>query len=183
MNTDVYATRYVPIRYRTRSQDEFLVRRTARNLKIPTMGAIAIAAPQMAALIETPCWLVPVPASTGSLAANSALACAIAGFASGARVTCAIGRAHPVDSSRTRRLRGLPRLTADQHAIIRTAGPMLPLPVYFVDNVITTGATVAACRHALGWGIGLAYAYASTVQHDHQLSWLGSPDFAIPTLH
>jgi hypothetical protein len=39
---------------------------------------------------------------------------------------------------------------------------MRPLPVYFVDNVITTGTTVAACRRALGWGHGLAYADAST---------------------
>jgi hypothetical protein len=39
---------------------------------------------------------------------------------------------------------------------------MQPLPVYFVDNVITTGATIVACRLALGWGTGLAYADAST---------------------
>jgi hypothetical protein len=38
---------------------------------------------------------------------------------------------------------------------------MQPLPVYFVDNVITTGITIAACRRALGWGTGLAYADAS----------------------
>jgi hypothetical protein len=36
------------------------------------------------------------------------------------------------------------------------------MPVYFVDNVITTGTTIAACRRAFGWGIGLAYADAST---------------------
>ena len=39
---------------------------------------------------------------------------------------------------------------------------MQALPVYFVDNVITTGTTLAACRRALGWGTGLAYADAST---------------------
>jgi len=33
---------------------------------------------------------------------------------------------------------------------------MQPWPVYFVDNVITTGTTIAACRRALGWGTGLA---------------------------
>jgi hypothetical protein len=38
-------------------------------------------------------------------------------------------------------------------------------PLYFVDNVITTGTTIAACRRALGWGIGLAYADASTRPH------------------
>ena len=101
---------------------------------IPTDTAIQIAAPAMAALIDGPCWLVPVPASDGSLTANFALARAIAEMVPGARVKCAIGRAHPVESSNTRSLRGLPRLTIEQHAIIRTTDPMKPLPVYFVDN-------------------------------------------------
>ena len=39
---------------------------------------------------------------------------------------------------------------------------MQRMPVYFVDNVITTGTTIAACRRALGWATGLAYADAST---------------------
>jgi hypothetical protein len=29
---------------------------------------------------------------------------------------------------------------------------MEPLPVYFVDNVITTGNTIRAARAVLGWG-------------------------------
>jgi hypothetical protein len=62
-------------------------------------------------------------------------------------------------------MRGLFGLTVEQHAIIRTSGPMQLLPVYFVDNVITTGTTIAACRRALGWGIGLAYADASRCPH------------------
>jgi hypothetical protein len=49
--------------------------------------------------------------------------------------------------------------------IIRTAGPIQLMPLYFVDNVITTGTTIAACRRALGWGIGLAYADASRCSH------------------
>jgi hypothetical protein len=44
------------------------------------------------------------------------------------------------------------------------------LPVYFVDNVITTGTTIAACRRALGWGAGLAYADASTPHNTRRLS-------------
>ena len=104
---------------------------------------------------------MPVPASDGSLTANFALSSAIAEMVPGARVKCAITRAHPVESSKSRHLRGLPRLTTDEHAIIRTSGPMKSLPVYFVDNVITTGTTIAACRRALGWGAGLAYADAS----------------------
>jgi hypothetical protein len=108
---------------------------------------------------------VPVPASSGSLIANLALAQAIAELVPGAHVKCAIGRAHPVESSLRRRRRGLYGLTVEEHAIVRTVGPIELLPVYFVDNVITTGTTVAACRRALGWGTGLAYADASTRPH------------------
>jgi predicted amidophosphoribosyltransferase len=162
MNTDIYAAKYVPPGYRTASPDEIHARRTAQNLKVASEEAIQMAAPAMAALIDGPCWLVPVPASNGSLTANLALARAIAEYVPGARVKCAIARAHPVESSCERRLRGLHGLTVEQHAIIRTAGPMQPLPVHFVDNVTTTGTTIAACRRALGWGTGLAYADAST---------------------
>jgi hypothetical protein len=158
----MHAAKYVPIAYRTPSPEEIIVRRTAWDLKIPTAAAIQMAAPLMAALIDSPCWLVPVPASNGSLSANLALARAIADIVLGVRVTCAIGRAYPVESSARRRMHGIFGLTVEQHAIIRTTGPMQLLPVYFVDNVITTGTTIAACRRAFGWGIGLAYADAST---------------------
>ena len=157
----MHAAKYVPIAYRTPSPEEVIARHTARDLKIPTAAAIQIAAPQMAALIDSSCWLVPVPASNGSLSANLALARAIAELMIGARVKCALGRAYPVESSASRRMRGLPGLTVEQHVIIRTSGPMQLLSVYFVDNVITTGTTIEACRRALGWGIGLAYADAS----------------------
>jgi len=168
MQTDTYVTKYVPIRCRVASPEEITARHVARQLKIPTAAAIRIAAPQMALLIDGSCWLVPVPASNGSLDANLVLAQGIAEFLSNGRVKCAIGRAHPVESSAQRRLRGLSGLTIQQHAIIRTAGPMDPLPVYFVDNVITTGTTIAACRRALGWGTGLVYADASSL-HSAQL--------------
>jgi hypothetical protein len=102
------------------------------------------------------------PASNTSISANLILARAIAEFVTTARVICAIARTHPVESAYRRRLRGLPGLTHEEHAIIRVSGPIEPLPAYFVDNVITTGTTVAACRRALGWGVGLAYADAST---------------------
>jgi hypothetical protein len=161
----MHAAKYVPLGYRTLSPEEIIVRRTARELKIPTAAAVQIAAPQMAALIDGPCWLVPVPASNGCLVANLALARAIAELVLGARVKCAIGRSHPVQSSASRRMRGLFGLTVEEHAIFRASGPMQFLPLYFVDNVITTGTTIAACRLALGWGIGLAYADASRCSH------------------
>lgn len=159
---DQYVAKYVGLGSRTPNQEEIAVRRTAQDLKIPTEDAIEHAAKEMAFLVVGPCWLVPVPASDGSTAANLALANAIAQRVRGARVKCAVGRARPVESSCERRLRGLLGLTVSQHAIVRTAGPMEPLRVYFIDNIITTGTTIAACRRALGWGMGLAYADAST---------------------
>ena len=161
MNTDTYVLKYVPIGCRTPSPEEIIARRIAQDLKIPATEAVRIAAPEMAALVDDPCWLVPVPASNGSVIANLTLARAIAELVPGARVKCAIGRLHPVESSSLRRMRGMPGLTVEQHAIIRTVGPILFFPVYFVDNVITTGTTIAACRRALGWGIGLTYADTS----------------------
>ncbi len=115
----------------------------------------------MASLIEGPCWLVPVPASDGSVRANRALANAIADLVSGARVICALARTKVVMASSLRRVQGLPGLTVEDHHIIRIAGPLKLLPVYFIDNVVTTGTTLAACRRALGWGSGLTYADAS----------------------
>src|ERR1035437_7837011 len=66
----MHAAKYVPIGYRTPSSEEIIARRIAQDLKIPTAAAIQIAAPLMAALIDGPCWLVPVPASNGSPKVN-----------------------------------------------------------------------------------------------------------------
>jgi hypothetical protein len=160
-NTRSVAKYYSP-RARPLTPEEAAVRATAYALKQTTPEAITIAAPAMAALITGPCWLVPVPASRGNLVPNLTLARAIAQLVPGARVKCAVARVHPVESSCKRRLRGLLGLVAADQAMVRIAGPMEPLPLYFVDNVITTGATITACRRTLGWGTGLTYADAST---------------------
>jgi hypothetical protein len=169
IRADRYASKYVPFNWRTVNPDEREGRRIAWGLKAGQEAAIQAAAPGMAALIDGPCWLVPVPASDGSLAANLKLAIAIATLVPGVRVKCALARAHAVESSRERRLHGHFGLTIAQHAIIRTAGPMQALPVHFVDDVITTGTTIAACRRALGWGTGLAYADGSTWRNTRSL--------------
>jgi hypothetical protein len=158
----LFVAKYVSPRARPLTPDEAAIRGTAYALKQATPEALAIAAPAMGALVSGPCWLVPVPASSGNLVPNLTLARAIAQCVPGARVKCAVARARPVESSCRRRLRGLLGLLAADHAIVRIAGPMEPLPLYFVDNVITTGATITACRRALGWGTGLTYADAST---------------------
>ena len=162
---DHCASKYVPVNWRIVSRDENEAGRIAWGLEVGAENAIQLAAPGMAALIDGPCWLVPVPASDGSLTANLKLAGAIAALVPGARVKCALARAHPVESSCNRRLDGHFDPTVPQHAIVRTTGPMQAMPVYFVDNVITTGTTIAACRRALGWGTGLAYANGSTCRN------------------
>jgi hypothetical protein len=103
----------------------------------------------------------PSHASSCSLAANLVLADAIVRLVPGAQVKCALARIRPVESSCRRRVRGMPGLVAADHTMIRTADLIDFLPIYFVDNVSTTGATLPACRDALGAGTGLAYADAS----------------------
>ena len=157
------AARYVPSAWRRMSPDDELVRRTAWELKVPTAEALAIAAPMMAALLDPePCWLIPVPASSGSVEANLALACAMRRLIPGARVVVGIRRRHPVESSCIRRRRGLIGLSVREHAFVRCVGPLFRLPVWFVDNVATTGTTIKAAHLAFGTGDGLVYADASS---------------------
>src|SRR5258708_34875785 len=104
----MHVAKYVPIGYRTPSPEEIIASRITRDLKIPTAEAIHIAAPQMAVLIDGPSWLVPVPASNGSLIANLALARASAELVLDARVKCTIGRARPVQYSSEPPLRVIP---------------------------------------------------------------------------
>jgi len=158
------ARRYVSPRARPITPEEAETRRIAYALK---RGAeIAIAAREMAGLLppDLPTLtLVPVPASTGSIEANLILARAIAfEYGPQARVVSSIRRVVPVESSCARRRRGLPGLTAADHKFVRLGG-WFELPVFLVDNVATTGVTLAAARDALGFGTGLVFADASSI--------------------
>ena len=105
--------------------------------------------------------LVPVPSSTGSTKANAELAQAIARcYGPGARVVEALRRTLPSESSCQRRRHGMPGLEARDHKFER-AGFWVKLPVFFVDNVATSGATIAAAKWTLGFGGGLVFADAS----------------------
>jgi hypothetical protein len=158
-----YATRYVSPRSRPLTEGEKFIRQVAYDLKIPTQAAIEIAAPLMAALLERePCWLIPVPSSTGGTEANLALCRAMKGLIPEARIVVGIRRAHPVESSCARRRRGLLGLSVEQHIFKRCCGPLFRLPVWFVDNVTTTGATLRAAHLAFGTGDGVVYADASS---------------------
>lgn len=159
-----YVTRYVSLRSRRPlTEDAKAIRQVAYDLKIPTVEAIALAAPLMAALLERkPCWLIPIPSSSGSTDANMALCRAIKFFIPEARIVVGIRRVHPVESSCARRRRGLLGLSVNQHGFVRCCGPLLRLPVWFVDNVVTTGATLQAAHLAFGTGGGVVYADASS---------------------
>jgi hypothetical protein len=161
-NDTLCAVKYTSPRTRPITRREAEIRDIAYALKRAEPNAITVAAPVMAALITGPCWLVPIPASNGSLDANLALCRALAGIVPGARIKLPISRSEPVESSTARRRQGLSGLQPDEHHFVRRAGPIDPLPLYFVDNVITTGNTIRAARAVLGWGTGLAYADASS---------------------
>jgi hypothetical protein len=159
------ARRYVSPRSRPITPDEAETRRIAYALK--RGEETEMVAREMAGLLppDLPTFtLVPVPASTGSIEANLILARAIAAeYGPQARVVPALNRVVPVESSCARRRRGLPGLTAADHEFVRVGG-WFALPVFLVDNVATTGATLAAAHHAIGFGTGLVFADASPIQ-------------------
>jgi hypothetical protein len=158
------ARRYVSPRSRPITPDESETRRIAYALKRGVETGIA--AREMAELLppDLPTLtLVPIPASTGSVEANLILAHAIAAtYGPQARVVSALNRVVRVESSCARRRRGLPGLAASDHKFVRVGG-WFALPLFIVDNVATTGATLAAARHALGFGTGLVFADASPI--------------------
>jgi len=173
----IAAHKYVSPRARPLTPDEAEVRRIAYALKVPTAEACEIAARDLAPLLDaaeapdTHIVLMPVPASTGSLDANRLLANELAAelhrryHTRRAQVRITVGRQHPVESSCVRRRRGMLGLQRDEHAIIRIAGPLTATGTayYFVDNMATSGATLAACRAALGFGEGIAWADEGTL--------------------
>lgn len=171
----ISAHKYVNPRARTLTPEEAEVRRIAYALKSPTAEACATAARDLAPLLDaaeapgTAIVLMPIPASTGSMEANrrfgNELAAEVRRRYPGRRVQVkiTIGRKHPVESSCIRRKRGLPGLRGLRgaaHAFIRVAGPLTATGTayYFVDNMATTGSTLAAARAALGFGDAVIYA-------------------------
>jgi hypothetical protein len=123
------------------------------------------AAREMAALVAdplgSPCWLVPIPDSTGSTDANTRLASMIARYCPGAQVVKAIFRTQPIQSQCTRHKHALGPIPPDQHHLARTRKLLTLRQTYFVDNVTTSGHTLEAARAALGFGAGLVFADAA----------------------
>ena len=139
-------------------------RRIAYAIKDPRKAReLAAAAREMAQLLPTAYGaLIPVPASSGSIAANLALAQAIQRERPTLAVIPALRRRAPVESTCKRAKAGLPRLTVRQHRMTRL-NYRLPhaLPLYFVDNVTTEGNTLRAAWKCIKRGCGLMFADAS----------------------
>ena len=168
----IAAHKYVSPRSRPLTPEEVEVRRVAYALKVPTAEACQIAAHDLAPLVDaaeapaTVIVLMPVPSSTGSVDANRQLANELAAeihrryHTRRVQVRITVGRMHPVESSCVRRRRGDRGLHGDEHAMIRVAGPLTATDTayYFIDNMATTGATLTACRAALGFGDGIVWA-------------------------
>ena len=119
------------------------------------------AAREMAALISGPCWLVPIPDSTGNTDANTRLASLIAGYCPGGQVAKAIVRTQPIASQCARHKNALGPIAPEQHHLARTRKALTLRQTYFVDNVTTSGNTLEAARAALGFGAGLVFADAA----------------------
>jgi hypothetical protein len=166
---NIYAARkYVSPRTRPLTPDEQETRRLSYALKDWTSDHFTedafTAAHEMAQLITAPCWLIPVPSSTGSTTANRKLAEAISYYMPAAKIRDVLTRCAPVPSSCHRhRARKGPLPVAD-HNIRRKPGKWIPMRegerLYFVDNTATSGNTLAACRLAIGTGDGLVFSDA-----------------------
>ena len=152
---------YVSPRTRPLNAEEQETRRLAYALKTAEPAAVKTAALDMARIIDGPCWLVPIPTSAGTIAPNLALALEIAKHVPGARVAPHLHRPKPVPSSCERHRKAQGPIAVEAHGFTRR-GPMLTArPLYFVDNVTTSGNTLEAARRAFGFGEGLVFADAS----------------------
>ena len=163
------ARRYVSPRTRPLTESEAQTRALAYMLKDPDcdQDLIDAAAREMARLIDGERgYLVPVPSHTRCTRANRRLADAIA-FCTGNKfeVYDILDRTEPGESTCERHRKRLPPIEPDAHQIILHRTAHLTLTgtekIYFVDNVITSGNTIEACRRAMiGLGTGLVYADA-----------------------
>lgn len=157
------ARRYPSPRNGPLSVEQAGIRRLAYAIKtIASPSAdFDTAARDMATLITGPCWLVPIPDSTGNTDANTRLASRIASHCPGAQVVKAIYRTQPVQSQCARHKLALGPIPPEQHHFARTRKMLTLRQTYFVDNVTTSGHTLEAARVALGFGAGLVFADAA----------------------
>ncbi len=160
------ARRYVSPGSRPLTNAEAEARALAQLIKSPECDRdlLEAAAREMARLIDGEhCNLIPVPDHMGRTDANTRLACAIAFYSPHAEVFDVLTRYETIESACERHRKRLPPIPPEKHGIRRRPdGSLVPLRrTYFVDNVLTSGNTIEACRRAFhGLGTGLVYADA-----------------------
>ena len=154
------ARRYPNQRNGPLSLQQAETRRLAYAIKDPASPVrdFDAAAREMAALIQTPCWLVPIPNSAGSTRANSILASIIATHCPGAQLAQALRRTRRIESQCSRHRRDLPSTPVVEHHIAATGRQLGCRQIYLIDNVCTSGNTLRAAHQALGKGCGLVFA-------------------------
>jgi len=164
------ARKYPNVRNGALSLAEAEIRRLAYAIKDPrSLSAdFDAAAREMARLIETPCWLIPIPDSNGSTRANAILAAHIARHRPGAQLVQALRRTGPIESQCVRHRRNLPSTPPDQHNLKATIWTLGQRQIYFVDNVATSGNTMRAAYAAMQRGAGLVFADAGARRRTHQ---------------
>jgi hypothetical protein len=160
----VAARKYPNPRKGPLSPDQIETRRIAYAIKSTAspLRDFDTAAREMAALITGPCWLVPIPDSAGNTDANALLAARIARYCPGAEVVRAIRRTQPIQSQCIRHRLVLGPIPQAQHHFTRTRKALTRRQTYLVDNVTTSGNTLAAACAALGFGAGLVFADATS---------------------
>jgi hypothetical protein len=157
-------------------------RRIAYAIKDPRSPSIDFdtAAREMAALIQTPCWLVPIPDSDGTTRANTILAAHIArhvtlsalgrgikGEVSVCQIAKAIRRTRPIESQCARHRRNLPSTPTNAHHLKATLWGLGHRQIYFVDNVATSGNTMRAAHATMQRGAGLVFAAVTRHAQTH----------------
>ena len=162
------AHKYPSARNGPLSRAEVELRRVCYAIKSTqsSLGDFHTAAAAMAPLISGPCWLVPIPSSTGNTDANLQLASMIAHLVSTpeapVQVVKAIARTRGVPSQCERHKKSLGAISHEDHNFVRTDKHLTLRQTYFVDNVTTSGHTLEAARIALGFGAGLVFADAAS---------------------
>jgi hypothetical protein len=169
LETTLSAKLFVPNHTRPRTREEELTHLRAYLLKADACPpeVVKTCASSMADLIKgEQCILIPVPDSRGNTYRNYMLAYHIAMETRKTtgkllEVQDILTRSEPTESQCKRHRQRKAPLTPEELKITLKPHKLFKLlKVYFVDNVITSGATIQACHDALGFGSGLVYAEA-----------------------
>jgi len=151
-------------RIRNAEEQSACLRAYLLKSKACAIEIVAACAGEMGRLIAgEDCTLIPVPDSNGCTIQNRRLCDAIARHEHAGYIQVAdiLTRDTATESQCGRHCKGKAPLPPEHLNIsVIPHKPFRLTKIYFVDNVITSGATIQACHNALGFGTGLVYAEA-----------------------